>query len=443
MSKKETNKVKFLQKLQILRNGLACLVLAAPLTPATSHAQTTRDQIGAVFAYPYGVSWTDLGAYVGPPKSLDFFNMTPQSTKVIHTRFHVFRETDQTQWAWFPYSALRAYEASEIAAGRPPIFVTAFYQGKSRPVVWNWSLGLQGSDSGRPKTASSNWEYAVNVADDRFINFWINNYIRSIILSGYGSLQNVWIGLDECAFIPALYGVIDDSGNFISGVKWDAPFAQNASQYYQSINRFFTRVRQLAPSLKLMPNSGGLADWSQFSNTFGAAQGLLVEELNQSTSVPAGGMYTRNLLVSQLGAYTADASSNHTLIYGSVMSSSDRTRITTSYLMYLLVEGSSTFYAPAMVNTYNTLPPSLYDKIATTLGSPTASLQSQQLPGTPSYDPGLRTYWRQFQHGLIYLNWTGSTQVIKLPAGRTYFSPSGKPVTTLTLADLTAGYVTF
>jgi len=435
--------VKLLRKLPALRNGVACLVISAPLIVVSGHAQTARDQIGSVFAYPYGVSWADLGAYVGPPKSLEFFNMTPQSAKVIHVRFHLFRETDQTTWAWFPYSALRAYEANEIAAGRPPIFITATYQGKSRPVVWNWSLGLQGSDSGRPKTPSSEWEYAVNVADDRFINFWINNYIRPNILSGYGSLQNVWIGLDECAFIPALYGVIDDSGNFISGVKWDAPFAQNASQYYQSINRFFTRVRRLAPSLKLMPNSGGLSDWSQFSNTFGAAQGLLVEELNQSTSVPAGGLYTRNLLVSQLAAYAADASSNHTLIYGSVMSSSDRTRITTSYLMYLLVEGPSTFYAPAIVNTYYTLPPSLYSKIATTLGSPTGTLQSQQLPGTSSDAPCLRTYWRQFQHGLVYLNWTGSTQTIKLPAGHTYFSPSGSVVTTLRLADLTAGYITF
>ena len=435
--------MKGVKKRASFRKRVAWLALSTLLTAYAIYAQATRAQVGAIFTYPNGVSWTGLAAYVGPPKSLDFFNMTPQATKVIHVRFHIFRETDQTEWAWFPYSALRVYEGKEIAAGRKPIFVTAFYQGKSRPVVWNWSLGLQGSDSGRPKTPESQWEYAVNVADDRFINFWINSYIRPNILSGYGSLQNVWIGLDECAFIPALYGVIDDSGNFISGVKWDAPFAQNATQYYQSITRFFTRVRQLAPDLKLMPNSGGIADWTQFSNVFGAAQGLLVEELNQAASVPAGGMYTRNLLVSQLTAYAGEASSGHTLIYGSVVSSSDRTRITTSYLMYLLVQGASTFYAPAIANTYYTLPPSLYKTIASTIGSPTGALQSQQLPGTPSYDPGLRTYWRQFQHGLIYLNWTGSTRTISLPAGHTYFSVAGKVVTTLTLPDLTAGYVTF
>lgn len=420
-----------------------CLALSTLLTVTTAVAQTPRNQTGAVFTYPNGLSWSGLGAYVGPPKSMDFFNMTAGSTKVIHTRFHIFRETDQSQWAWFPYSSLRVYEAREIAAGRPPIFVTAYYQGKTRPVVWNWSLGLQGRDSGRPTTSPSQWEYAVNVGDERFINFWISSYIRPYILQGYGSLQNVWVGLDECAFIPALYGVIDDSGNFVSGVKWDAQFPQNDTQYYQSINRFFTRVHQIAPDIKLMPNSGGITDWSQFSTVFGAAPGLLVEELNQSTSVPAGGMYTRNLLVSQMSAYAQEASAGKSVIYGSVMSSSDKTRINTSYLMYLLVEGANTFYAPAISNTYLTLPPSLYNKIATTIGAPTGALQSQQLAGTPSYDPGLRTYWRQYQHGLVYLNWTGSTRTITLPAGRTYFSASGSPVTTLTLADLTAGYVTF
>ena len=182
----------------------------------------------------------------------------------------VFRETDQSNWAWFPYSALRVYEGQEIAAGRPPIFITAYYQGKTRQVVWNWSLGLQGRDSGIPTTPPSQWEYAVNVADDRFIDFWINNYIRPNILAEYAGLQNAWVGLDECAFIPALYGVIDDSGNFVSGVQWDAPFPQNDSQYYQSINRFFTRVSALAPDIKLMPNSGGIADWSQFSTVFRA-----------------------------------------------------------------------------------------------------------------------------------------------------------------------------
>jgi hypothetical protein len=418
-------------------------VLAGLLCTVSSTSQISGSEIGSVFAYPNGLNWTDLGAYVGPPQSLDFFSMTAASTKVVHSRFHLFRESDQTQWSWFPYTTLRMYEAQEIAAGRPAIFVTAYYQGRTRPVVWNWSLGLQGHDSGRPTTPPSQWEYAVNVGDDRFINFWINSYIRPIILKSYSGLQNVWIGLDECAFIPALYGVIDDSGNFVSGVKWDAPFPQTELAYYQSINRFFTRVHQLAPGLKLMPNSGGITDWTQFSTTFGAADGLLDEELNQSSSVPAGGMYTRNLLVNQLAAYSAETSSGKSVIHGSIMSSSDTTRITTSYLMYLLVKGSNSFYAPAITNTNLTIPPVLYEHIASTIGSPTGAMQSQQLPGTPTYDPGLRTYWRQFQHGLVYLNWTGSTRTITLPAGHTYYSSTGKVVTQLTLADLTAGYVTF
>lgn len=418
-----------------------CLALALLPVPGLLHAQAPS-QVGAIFASPNGLSWSQLGIYLGPPKSLDFFKMSPSALKVVHTRFHVFKPTDDTTWNWFPYSALRTYEGKEIAAGRPPIFVTAYYQGKTRPVVWNWSLGLQGHDSGRPTTPPNTWEYAVNVSDSRFVKFWLNNYIKPIILKQYSGLENVWIGLDECAFIPALYGIIDDSGNFVSGVQWDPAFPQNPAEYYQSITSFFEQVRQLDPSLNLMPNSGGIADQSQFGNVFGAAQGLLVEELNQSTSVPAGGMYTRNLLQSQLQEYASESPKGYSMVFGSVMGAYDQSRITTSYLMYLLVKGSDTFYAPSITNTTSTLPPSAYSSIASEIGSPTGTIQSRQLPGTPSYDPGLRTYWRYFQHGLVYLNWTGSTRSISLPAGHTYYS-NGRVVTQITLPDLTAGYVTF
>ncbi len=422
-------------------SGKLCLLLA--LLPCAGILQAqTRSQVGSIFAYPNGQTWSDFGAYVGPPTSLDFFNMNSSALKIVHSRFHVFKESDDTSWNWFPYSALRVFESKEIAAGRPPIFVTAYYEGKTRPVVWNWSLGLQGQDSGRPTTPPSSWEYAVNVSDSRFVNFWVNNYVRPILLSQYASLQNVWVGLDECAFIPALYGVIDDNGNFVSGVTWDKPFPQTAAAYYQSISSFFHQVRQLAPTLNLIPNSGGIADESQFANVFGAAQGLIVEELNQSTSVPAGGMYTRNLLQSQLSDYAAEAARGYSMVFGSVMSPSNQSRIRTSYLMYQLVKGPNTFYAPAITNSSLTLPPAAYDTIAEGLGNPTGALQSQQLPGTPSYDPGLRTYWRYFQNGLVYLNWTGSTRTITLPAGRTYYS-GGKPVNEITLPDLTAAYVTF
>ena len=91
--------------------------------------------------------------------------MSPEALKILHSRFHLFKPSDDTTWNWFPYAALRAFEKAEVAAGRPPIFITATYMGKKRPVVWNWSLGLQGQTSGVPKTPSSNWEYAVNVAD--------------------------------------------------------------------------------------------------------------------------------------------------------------------------------------------------------------------------------------------------------------------------------------
>lgn len=425
--------------ISLIPGGTCSLVLTVLSFTSSAHAQQPTSHVGSIFAYPNGQSWSNFGAYVGPPTSTDFFKMTPESLKVIHTRFHVLKESDDTKWSWFPYSALRVFEGQEMAAGRPPIFVTANYQGKTRQIVWNWSLGLQGSKPTRPP---SEWEYAVNVGDDRFINFWINNYIRSVILPGYQNLQNSSIGLDECAFIPALYGVIDDNGNFVSGVQWDQPFPQNADAYYQSIERFFTQVHQKAPDLKLIPNSGGIGDWSQFANVFGASQGLMIEELNPSASVPSGGMYTRNQLQSQLAAYSAEAAQGYPMILASIMDSSDQSRIATSFLLYMLIEGANTYYAPAITGSPETLPPAAYQNVGAGLGNPTGSLQSQQLPGSASSNPGLRTYWREFQNGIVYLNWTGSTQTIPLPAGHTYYT-GGKAVTSITLPDLAATWLTY
>ena len=46
---------------------------------------------------------------------------------------------------------------------------------KSRPVYWGWSLAVV---NGPPTAPSSQWQYAVNVGDTRFIHFWINQYIE-------------------------------------------------------------------------------------------------------------------------------------------------------------------------------------------------------------------------------------------------------------------------
>jgi hypothetical protein len=395
----------------------------------------TSSEIGSIFATPNGFDWSQVGAYVGAPKSELFSYMIPDAIKVVHTRFHVFKESDEWTWNYFHYSGLRIFEGTEIAAGRAPLFVTAYYKGKTRQVLWNWSLGLQ-AGSLKPTAPSSAWEYAVNVQDDRFIHYWIQ-YINDL-LQEYSSMENVWVGVDEAAFIPGLYGVIDDDGNFVQGVQWDTPFPQTPTEYYKSIQYFFTRVKQLAPSLKIMPNSGGIGDWTQFAGTFGKAQGLMVEEINPEAS--AGDYYVRGLQYNQLIAYANESSLSYPMIFASLVPASIQSRILNSYIMYLLVKGANTFYAPEIAGTYNALPPSTYQKVGQTLGQPIGGFGCKPIP-QHSASTGLCVYSREFQNGRVFLNWTGATQSIPLPIGRRYLDSNNQPISTIRLEDLNGAYV--
>ncbi len=430
---------KLLRTARSIRLCSAISLMCVVTMPALVQGQATRtvasSEIGSIFATPNGFDWTQVGAYVGAPKSELFSYMIPSAIKVVHTRFHVFKESDEWTWNYFPYSGFRVYEGTEIAAGRAPLFVTAYYKGKTRQVVWQWSLGLQGT-SLKPTTPESAWEYAVNVQDDRFIRYWIQ-YVNGL-LQEYSSMKNIWVGVDEAAFMPGLYGVIDDNGNFVANVKWDAPFPQTAADYYKSIGYFFTRVKQLAPSFNIMPNSGGIADWTQFANTFGKAQGMMLEEINPEDS--ASDYYVRSLQYSQLVAYSNESAHSYPMIFASLVPGSNQSRIVDSYIMYLLVKGPNTFYAPEIAGTYNALPPSTYQKIGQSLGQPISALRCQPAPQRTA-SSGLCVYSRDFQNGTVFLNWTGTTQKISLPVGKSYLNSSNQPVSSVTLGDLRATYV--
>jgi len=90
----------------------------------------------------------------------------------------------------FPYLALQQIEAHQIAAGGPPIFVTATYAGKSRPVYFGLHMELDSNN--RPTTGPSAWSRAVNLRDEAFIHFFADSYVRKRMFQS--PAQNYWIG---------------------------------------------------------------------------------------------------------------------------------------------------------------------------------------------------------------------------------------------------------
>ncbi|MGC1685319.1 MAG: hypothetical protein WA734_06845, partial [Candidatus Acidiferrales bacterium] len=134
---------------------LLCLfaLLLLPFTSVRAQNRTVIDkEAGSIFQTPDGFSYSEYGAFVGsaPTGSLD-----PSALVVVYGRFDKFAPSDTTMVRGFPYSALRTYESQQVAAGKPPIFVTATYDGKTRPVYFSWSLGLV---NGVPTAPSSNWQ---------------------------------------------------------------------------------------------------------------------------------------------------------------------------------------------------------------------------------------------------------------------------------------------
>jgi len=416
-----------------------CLVLFSPL--AQIHAQTANPyrtemdtELGSIFTPPAtGFHYSDFGAYIGADQYSTI--LAPRAIKGHYGHFNHFGPFDEK--LGFPYTGLRNYEAQEVAAGRDPIFVTATYEGKKRPVLFNAYLGLD--SHGKATTPPSSWMYAVNVADERFIKFWLNEYVRPAELLPMQKLNNVWVYLDGCAFFYAAYGVLDDNNTFIPGVPWDPPFQQNSTEYLNSIAYFFNQVAQLAPDIKINTDFGSMSDPTQFSSIYANVGSALSEDDYSWTVSPS--QYVRDhYYLEPMQWLSWLAAHNRPVIVGSLYLPSNwqNGALLSAFVNYELVKGANFFFAPRTGTT--SIPPSAWEGWNAALGNPVGTFQSTLRTGKGT-SVSSRLFWREFTEGYVYLNMTGITQTVTLPAGK-WVDPSNNPVTKLTLPTSTATFVT-
>jgi hypothetical protein len=426
---------------------LAAVMLAAPAhlfsqslpcaggTGCAAPQRTVSDiEVGSIFTAPEGGVWSGLGAYVGDPYTVNFGYLPAGALKISHGRFHITKPSDDTSWTYFPYTKFKQYESQEVAAGRPPLSITATYMGKKRPVLWAWSLALSGNV---PTSPSSYWKQPLNVADDRYVKYWINQYARPILWKNLKDDPSRWIGLDECAFLPSYYGVLDDSNHFVAGVKWDLPFPQSDSEYYTMIQTFFKKLKMFAPDIKVMSNVGSLGDWSQIQNIYANVDGIMVEEIYDPDITHISRLKYYNMLT----FYTWAGDQGKVAILRTNLDPSNPARIRAAYAAYMLLRGKSTFFAPRIAGTSSALPQSYYEDMRNALGEAVAPMQSQLTANAPN--AGSRLYWRDCEGGTVYVNYTGQTTTIPFPTNRAYYNAAGQQITSLTLADLGADYVLY
>lgn len=412
--------------------GLLSLV---PLGSLLSQQRTVGPiERGSIFMYPRQKDWAQLGVYVGGPKYTSFFRaMRPDAIKVAQGRFQHFCPDDVKRWAWFPHSELKAFEAEEVAAGRDPIFVTATYQGKKRPVYFKWSLGALRDD--KPSSHSNEWMQAVNVQDDRYVRFWIERYARKILQP---DIPNMWMGLDTCAYVYSLYGVLDDAGKFVPGVKWDRPFAQTEEAFHTSVKAFFRKLKQTAPDIKVMCNIAALSDWQKFPELYADVPGIMNEDIVHFLNSDAKA-YARRVAYQQLHWIQWMADQNRVALLRAKISRDDEPFARTAVVTYLLVRGKNFFFAPQAPGTSDTIDLARVDAMQRALGTPTGRMESEKEAGSSA--DWNRLYWRSCQKGIVYLNLTGKPKTIRLPEDRTYYNRDGQPVREITVEDLTGEYV--
>jgi hypothetical protein len=408
---------------------LGCVLLVSFL-PGLGFNQrsVTPLEYGQIYGYPPDLSQT--GVLMMNPHNGYFSQIPATSIKAPHGHFQHFapaRSDDD-----FPYDDLLKLEAQQIAAGGSPIFVTATYEGKRRPVYFY--LGLELDNSGRPTADRGGWCRPVNLRDEAFIQFFANSYVRQRAFQP--PLQNYWFAVDNCMFFITEYGVLDDQNVYHSVDHFDPPFAQNDKDYLDSIVYFLSRLKQIAPDIHLIGNEGSMSDESRFSEVWAGFDGTMREDITHSFQPDP---YSRDTVYTAYKRYQWEGPAGKVAILRVLIpnDSSFQDKLRTSYVAYLTFRGANFFFAPRFIDPPNGVPISAYRDMQRLLGLPTAPATDQQYGD----DPGFRLYSRATSTGLVYLNWSGQTLTITLPTGATYFDRNGNRVTSLTIPDLSGDYV--
>jgi hypothetical protein len=407
---------------------------------------------GSLFANVADDEMASLGIALDTPNSAGWPRMSPASVKVSHGLVTLIRPSGEHQWPWFPYTAFVDYEAQEIAAGRPPLRLTATYAGKSRPVYWYWSLGFPEPGEPPKVTDRSAWEQGVNIGDDRYVRWLVDNYIEPVIFRQYyaadgrradvdGPYPNQWLGMDEVAINYQLYGVLDDRGHWVpmtAGPVMDPPFPTGSAELHEMYQRFFEGLHEVRPGIRIMANVGSPDDWTMFHRDLADVDGLAIEDISASALQSGHGMVRLPTLLwwTAIGRYTQGGG---VALLRSLLDPDSPTYesdLRTALMTYLILSGQNSAWAPQAVATNDVIPPSHYEAMKGALGPPTSAMERRDERADAT-----ALYVRRMENGVVYVNDSGRSVTVFCPAGVTCRGRSGQVVGELSIPDRTGDYL--
>lgn len=437
--------------------AVACLVVGCSGVSTPNAGQPASagprlpDHRGTVFAEAWNGETRQLGIALNDPHSLQWSQMSEAAVKVAHGLVSAVSPDGESQWPWFPYRKFLAFQAGEVAAGRPPLLLTATYEGRSRPVYWNWSLGFPQPGESPTVSDPNAWEQAVDVGDDRYVAWVLANYVRPVMLHRYfaadeqridlpGPYPNEWLGVDEIAINFHLLGVLDDAGHWVpldQGPVVDAPFPASSAALHSAFRHFFSQLHRDAPGIRVLANMGSPDDWTRFRADFADVDGLLNEDLFTYARTDPSNEH-RALLLSTWRALSTYSASGRVVLLGSVLqpqSPTYRTDLRSDLMAYLLLSGPESAWAPKSTASKE-IPPPDYQAMASAIG-PATSPMSVRTEGTS----GAALYQRATRNGIVYVNESGHDVTVSCPAGATCRDRTGARVRHLTVPDLTGDYL--
>lgn len=429
--------------------------VSTPASGAYAFSRTVNDrETGSYFTYaPPSVWFTDAVFGFIASGASSSWTSTEQSGVLPDTIYspmvvaHIASPTAAFQSAYkFPYNS---WLASQSAC---PSVLTGIYSGQSVWAAYEYQPDVYGWDP----------QWGINPGDACYLDWWANSYIYPYIVPGSQGppsiQQPLYINLDGWAVNNLVYGTYLNNARVAPGsadLTLNAPL-QSEAQLVAATDQFYSQILQQYPDICPIPHDASMTyDPSQYALAYGTywkqayahACGILEEDILGSSST--GGnlwAYTPDLLwwtindISWMGndapSVRPDGSKRIGLIRTHAVAG-DVASLMTELMFYEIVKGPNFFFDPYVIGTGYAWDPSAYTAVWNALGNPTADYSvSTQTPG-----PAL--YSRSYQGGIVFLNWTGQTQIITLPTGKTYYDPSGASVTQITLSDKTGSYVTY
>jgi hypothetical protein len=336
--------------LSMFNSALVALSLCAvAITAQTPEERTIIDNIrGGFYTSPAGGVWNNLGIAIGT-KGYNYSQMAPEALKGIHSRLQHFERITTMNYSYFPMELLDAYEADEVRQGRPPIWCTVTYQGVKKRLVFSWHYKQWGDSQ------------PVNLRDDRFIKFFIKQYVRGVLEgSGRDALQNWVVGLDNFNFYYNLYGV-DNNGQYV-GVTgpWDKPFPQNQDEWCLAVIYCLDKMKEWAPDIRLIANEGS-SPAKYDSLLFSKLEGVIHEGYSGESDIMSEDiiMPRKNLIQ----------------VFQTDVNASDPNDVRKRYIQCLVPGGKNWFFNCQVTGGSTEMDPALYTDFQSQLGDPIAPAQ--------------------------------------------------------------------